>query len=88
MYAQCISNAIKIKCAVSDALPAFMCSNTNFPESVIATSFNTQIGLCFGVELYITKGGESIQNEAGITSKEAIVLHIIKCCPEKLHIFL
>lgn len=41
IYAQCISNAIKIKCTVSDALPAFMCSNTNFPESVIATSFNT-----------------------------------------------
>lgn len=78
MYAQCISNAIKIKCTVSDTLPAFTCSHTNFPEAVIASSFNTQVGLCFGVELYVTKGGKSIQNEAGITSKEAIVLHIIR----------
>lgn len=41
MFVQCISNAIKIKCTVSDALPAFMLSNTNFPEAVIASSFNT-----------------------------------------------
>lgn len=41
MYAQCISNAIKIKCTVSDTLPTFMCLNTNFPEAVIASSFNT-----------------------------------------------
>lgn len=87
MFVQCISNAIKIKCTVSDALPAFMFSNTNFPEAVIASSFNTQIGLCFGVELYVTKGGKGIQNEAGITSRGAIILHIIKCCPEKPHIF-
>lgn len=41
IFAQCISNAIKIKCTVSDALPAFMCSNTNFPEAVISSSFNS-----------------------------------------------
>lgn len=50
MYAQCISYAIKIKCPLSDTPPAFMCSHTNFPEAMIDASFNTQIGLCFGVE--------------------------------------
>lgn len=68
---------IKIQCSVYDTSAAFMCSYTNFQEATFDALFNIQLGLCFGVEWFVTKGGKSVYNEAGITRKEAIILHTL-----------